>query len=990
MGRPAKSRSAEQRSGVIASVLVNYGPRLKRRHLFGVVSALLCAPGAFEAMANSPVISCVSTVARDTINFQVYELHATAPERLLLSTRQGLYAVEIDTNGEKAKLIVGTEGKITVQTIFHDGQIFAASTEGLYQVARDWSGAALVTGSENLGIVRALHSLGGALLIGSDRGIFELVGGELRGTAVSQLTNVFIQTADGVYAGGETAVFRRQPTGGWDTIADGLRRAYSMHAGFPDERTIVVGTERNAFVINTRSIDRPYEIVTFTPPLGQVQTITATSAGLLLGTRTGVFLLSGRSHQLPSPVQLRSERLRGGTLQPAAAETRLVYQIQRLDEAGASLLVAADEGLFWRQRNGPLRLVAGSSSGDQGSVLSIATVGSRTFAGTLRGVVELHTVAAESVRMAPVGSSTLVSQRPAEAIQIRLDLGACSEAAQDVPLSWSLVPSSGGAVAGLGRLRSVGGNTALFDITFDTQNLPASGTGVLRLYHPDIDGDVTMISYISVSFSRDWRKFAENLGKIAATLTIMGHFLYFAVLIALAPRYVTAFELLFDPRFGRLRLYFNFAIAHFGWLQKYIFSGVYRRVASKRALAATDRYAVVPLTSDSGQIPSDHLLTSLTERRRVALFGRAGRGKTAAVQCMARSFFAHRSIYEAVRHCGGFLVVVDHRFVQVPESDAVSWMLRSVRLALEECEASISDSQAIEDLIRAGFFVICLDGLNEAAREQDLLICATRFRRAAMLYTTKANVVAGFSRLALPASLAPYSEEILAAHFGVERAKAALSHIDAGSLSDLQSGYEIWLLGSMQVSEGYVLPGRLELYDLAITHARELGFSDSMDRLLSRCAFLSWLEGNENLVDRLKIPKADIDILVQANFLCWRGASYIEFSHTQMRGFFASRWLAHHLGTVSQVFRALDSSNIWSLPPASQAEMFVYFAEMAIDSLRPAKFGTSYFNEEGGDVTQQLAQWAVADGERFVLQRELVRAARRAGITLDVKLGAAG
>ena len=79
-----------------------------------------------------------------------------------------------------------------------------------------------------------------------------------------------------------------------------------------------------------------------------------------------------------------------------------------------------------------------------------------------------------------------------------------------------------------------------------------------------------------------------------------------------------------------------------------------------------------------------------------------------------------------------------------------------------------------------------------------------------------------------------------------------------------------------------------------------------------------------------KFTSDELEILSNSNIVFWHGANFVEFSHDQMRGFFAARWLATHLGTTTLIIDALKADDVWKQPGAVQSELFAFFAEIII------------------------------------------------------------
>jgi hypothetical protein len=250
-----------------------------------------------------------------------------------------------------------------------------------------------------------------------------------------------------------------------------------------------------------------------------------------------------------------------------------------------------------------------------------------------------------------------------------------------------------------------------------------------------------------------------------------------------------------------------------------------------------------------------------------------------------------------------------------------------------------------------------------------------------LLYSSRGGSLADFTQLSLPSNLSRFASAIIAAHHGEDVASTIIEQADQDFLNGLQSGFEIALLARVFILAGRTPQRRLEIYATLLEQAASAGFSETMDRTLSKCAWELWLKDDRNLGALNRLSADELNILADLNIAYVRGGSFVEFSHDQMRGYFAARWLAYHLGHIPLIRATLDLEDVWKPAPAVQSEMFSFLAEMLVSRWQSC------------DLTiidlEQLGQYAVMNEKRFVLLRELSRAAGSSNISIGIQLGKA-
>jgi hypothetical protein len=966
-----KSRSVDQISRMKHTAIAPWSGRF----LFSVASLLTffsTLPPAANTVAAAEM-DCVVKIASSSASGPIYELMHDR-QSILAASARGLFILDYRQNESTLALVNGTAGKTISFFSRVNEELYIAAHDGVYSYDATLRSATKIDPDVTTGMIRAITIAGDDIYVGADNGLYKLVNNMLSKTIINQKISFVGSVGSYTIASASDGSLYKLDNGTWHLLVKGVPVVYAAISHPKHPNTIVLGTEHGIFYLtglNSQARIQPLDYVT--PPFGIVMEVIPKNDEVLVGARTGLFRVDAGSVDSPLVTRQRSVRYNLSS-DSEVFDTHLVYDLYNSNNL---FLTASDEGLF-KLSNNLLRYV--ESIEPTGPVFQIFKFDDHIILPAREGVYEyiVQKLSHESFRR--IDKKSIVAGRNAEGIRVQADLGRCNDVASTVPVLWAIDDLSGIHKKGRGRYSGREGNAIFFDVTFDEFEVEQVGSYILTASILDYSGDFVQVANMPILITRDWSNLLMKIAASSSMLLFVLHFILYSYLIIAAPKQKWAFEILFDSRFGKGRLYFTEFLRRSRIIQLYIFSRFYKEQQIYWGSITNENYCPIPLlTEDESIASSDGVLNYLTLKKRVALLGSAGRGKTAALNYLFYQFYSNSTIWCAWKKHKFIVVPIKLRYLRRVEARDKAWLVRIVQLSLAEQGTPIEDNAIIECLLSSQFFAPCLDGLNEVEREQDLLIISKEFASLPILYTTRGGVVSGFSRLSLPINLSRYTSGILSALKGSAVSQRILEQADSSLLEEIQSGFEIWLLARVSERASDSPRRRLDLYESVVEQAYLVGVSEAMDRALSRCAWELWLKDDRNLGALGRFSPDEIFILANSDIIFLRGSNFVEFSHDQMRGFFAARWLVFHVHKTSMLQMALDGEDVWKAAPAVQTEMFTFFAEMLIEQWQKGV----YSKEE----VEQVGQYAVASDQRFVLQREMNRAAKRLNICIDVRLG---
>ncbi|MDX0772331.1 hypothetical protein GOL75_25630 [Sinorhizobium medicae] len=940
---------------------------------YSALAILIIAALCFFAQSSNSVsaeLDCVVPYAAGTISGPIYELKSVNGT-LVASAARGLFHVYSDTTGGM-RPIAGGSGRLTTFVKEVGDRWYVATEVGLYEFDGVRGEVRPVGSGADLGLVKDILHDGNVTFIAAQKGLARL-NADAVVIEVSRDATRLIPLDGEVYAAIDGAFYALRK-GVWQQMTAPLPTIYVVekHPSFPN--AFVVGADPGVFFV--QKLDgqlKVFAVDQYVPPIGLVLDILTRPGQLLIGSRTGVFWLSTESLRAATAKRIPSYIYRDVDA-PVRFDTQLVYDVF---DAPAFTLAASDQGLF-RLNGDILRKIP--TSGAPGPIFQVFSGGRKILLPSREGIFEYTSEIIDENGIERADKKRLIVGRAADGIRITVDLGKCALAASEIALNWQLSSLKGKGQKGRATFVRTDHNKASYDIVFEAFNAEEIGNHTLQIYGVASDGSIVKLGSVDLSVTRDWLGLILSLFAFAGVSSAAGHLLFFTTLIVLAPKQNWAFNTLFDSRFGKGRIYFGAVLSRSKMLQLYVFSSAYRSLRAYWLQASLETYHAVPIRSADGSVrSSDQLLNILCQNRRVCLCGEAGKGKSAAVEFIARSYFATDTLFRAWQETKVFLIPVRLRYLRRVDDRDLDWLVRALQVTLSEFGWEITDEALLKTLVTSGFFAFCLDGMNEIDRDDDLLLVSKEAPRVAILYTTRGRTLPGFIRYNLPEDLSKHASGILSSRYGSETAKALLDALSPNLLDELKSGFEIVILAVLYISSGRVPSRRLDLYDMIVDQAQTQGLNIVLDRALSRCAWELWQKDERRLDGAGGLSEGDLGILEDVKIVSFHSGKYCEFSHDQMRGFFAARWLTTHLGVVSMIRSALESPPIWGLAPAVQREMFEFLGEQLVRRM------------VAGDLRmtdlESLGQFAVASDVRWALQHEIARAAGAHGVPIKVELG---
>jgi hypothetical protein len=450
----------------------------------------------------------------------------------------------------------------------------------------------------------------------------------------------------------------------------------------------------------------------------------------------------------------------------------------------------------------------------------------------------------------------------------------------------------------------------------------------------------------------------------------------FVALVAAARRSPAALGVLTHPWVRRLGLFYGLVLRYCRPLRLWCLEPYSQ--ALQTASGSDHPYVPEHLRGPDGSpIDLGAVLDRLRHRddTHVWVRGRPGTGKSELALEVVRRHAACASLHAGWRHFGFVPVFVRLRDTIRPD---VAGMVIDV---LARAGLPVRDDAFFRGLLRAGDFLVILDGVNEARiddRVRDKLIEAFVVGRGSRLLATSQTppAVAGVTTYTLP-EVNPEFARALFHSFAGSRGEELVARVPETLWPDLASGYDVRLVADL-ARTGREVPGnRLGIYQAALDSAR-VGLDTFPEDAVCQLAWETWRASDERFAagrppSRLghEVEKA----LVEAHVLASRGVEgetpYFGFAHELMQGYLAARWAAVHATTA--VLR-LDDEAVWALSPTRQDRVFAFLSELVAE-------------RQGADGLKELAEFAMeaSDGSRGRLQTAAVESARRLGWALSLE-----
>jgi hypothetical protein len=211
---------------------------------------------------------------------------------------------------------------------------------------------------------------------------------------------------------------------------------------------------------------------------------------------------------------------------------------------------------------------------------------------------------------------------------------------------------------------------------------------------------------------------------------LAGQTLLFGGLLLAARRRVWAWDVVTDPLWGKIGLWFWAALRFVPRMQRWVLE----RWRDALRGGTPEAYLPMPLTGPEGrEMRSTDIAAALAPGRRIWVEGAAGMGKTALVGQVVADWSAGTGDLGAAFARWGYvpLPIALREFADVPVPTAPEeWLFDLAGRRLEASGLRVEDARLLRGMLTAGYWVLLLDGANEVDDKGAVQQFARRFPRS--------------------------------------------------------------------------------------------------------------------------------------------------------------------------------------------------------------------------------------------------------------------
>jgi len=450
----------------------------------------------------------------------------------------------------------------------------------------------------------------------------------------------------------------------------------------------------------------------------------------------------------------------------------------------------------------------------------------------------------------------------------------------------------------------------------------------------------------------------------------------FVLLIVSARWSAFSWRVLTDPVWGRIGLWFYFALRHINPLQRWIMARWFDAVRQK---TSRKLYLPMSLNDDEGPVGrSTDLLDPNAKWERLWVQGNAGMGKTAMVLYVQSAFFVDPKLPTLSDAFARFRIIPiiiplrEYRHVAFDPSHPENWVPSVARMVVSAFGVPFGNDSLFRAMLKSGGFLLVLDGANEVERNEAIELFARSASAVRLLVTSQLPGSRYFTNWHLPYTMHDQIGPLLRLFLGPETDERIFARIKSiPLLNDIRSGYDVRLIADLVKDEGQdvALPAdRLGLYQLILDAIRMPADSKFPQENLCRAAWVMWRDGERKLEAGKHLDGDLLAPLIHEDQKVLRilDGQKFEFRHDQMRAYLAACWAARHEANPISLFESESASAIWRLSRTEQEEVWNFFADMYVAD-RPQE-ATALWN------------WSIAHPERAILQHALLRALIQTGL----------
>jgi hypothetical protein len=438
----------------------------------------------------------------------------------------------------------------------------------------------------------------------------------------------------------------------------------------------------------------------------------------------------------------------------------------------------------------------------------------------------------------------------------------------------------------------------------------------------------------TVSYSKEFwagrtqRELITELMKNIVSALIIINILSFIFLIITARWSSLCFEVLTDPVFRKIGIYFGVAVRYFRPIRLWLFRRYFDLL--KEDYNENHIYLPAKISGHDTSIFGEELLDLVAKERVIWVSGDSGCGKTELVYRLIQEYTSHGSLKLAWKRYKFIPIVITARSFKNISANSYDWVSEAARLALSFYRIKLEDRKFFQNLLLKGDFLLIIDGMNEADRNQDFISYLSIDNNTKFIATSQTSIsdpkICNYHFQPLSVIDA---NEILKLYLGDEQYQTT-KPINSSLLSTLNSAYEIKLLSEL-INSGKEYPlDRLSIYKSMVELSLPSDIRDYPLYSICRQAWSLWKSGERTFSLDDKLTQAIVDPLVHSKLVIERGVKY-EFRHDLIRAFLAANWAVLHATNIEQTKECLSEPEVFSLSASEQDLVFPFLVRLIKD-----------------------------------------------------------
>lgn len=420
---------------------------------------------------------------------------------------------------------------------------------------------------------------------------------------------------------------------------------------------------------------------------------------------------------------------------------------------------------------------------------------------------------------------------------------------------------------------------------------------------------------------------ALNVAKNVGSALLLLNILSFLVLVFLSRWFSSSFELLTNPVFRKLGIYFGLAFSYIRPLRLWVLRRYFDSL--KKSFSESSIYLPATILRDQTSIPikCDDLLDLVNEDRIIWLSGESGCGKTELVNRLMRIYTSSKTLSDAWNRFKFIPILVSARNFNNINTVSYDWLPEAARLSLSFYGLKFEDKNFFQNLLLKGDFLIIVDGMNEVARDDDFHSYTSIDKNTKFLTTSQTtNFSSKIHNYFFQTLRKTDVQKLIKMYIGDSFSNKNVQ-ISESLLVTLSTPYEIKLLSELIANDEDIPSDRMSLYKCMIKSSIPQTYIDYPLHSICRKAWSQWKDGERAFELDNSVTNQIIEPLLKSKVVVRKSDKY-EFRHDLIRAFLAANWATVYSTNIEQTMECLSESKVFTLSSSEQDLVFPFLVRL--------------------------------------------------------------